>query len=220
MRTKDVERLAKIYLLPHLPGFIFHKKLLYISPIEQILRGVFFDSSAYERWTFVIEAFVQPLYIPEEHCHFTFGGRLGNLGGGAENWWTIDETNEEQVMKDVLHALQSEALPFLQSVKSPNDFAKKYEREARDPGIHYMEAVSYSLVIAGKYRKAMKILNRNLKALDKAVKSEYAAPYMQEMADRTIIIKNALIEDPNRTIDILNGWREETLKNLGLENQY
>jgi hypothetical protein len=219
MRAKDVERLAKTYLLPRLPGFKLHKKLLYISPIEQILRGVFFDSSAYERWTFVIEAFVQPLYIPKNNYVFSYGGRLGNLGGGAENWWTIDETNEEQVMKEVLYALQTEALPFLQSVKDPGDFAKKYEHRARDPGIHYMEAVSYSLVIMGKYRKAMKILNRNLKTLEKAVKSEYASPYMEEMVDRTNIIKNALIEDPNKAVDVLNGWREETLKNLRLDNE-
>ena len=219
MRTKDAQRLAEKYLLPHLPGFIFHKKLLYISPIEQLLRGVFFYSSAYERWTFTIVAFIQPLYIPEEHTHSLYGGRLGNLSGGADEWWTIDETNEVQVMNEVLHTVQKEALPFLNKIKDPSDFVKKYMRRERDPGIHYMEAVSYSLVMVGKYRKARKIFDRNLKTLDKAMRGEYALPYLGEMAERVKLIKNALNENPENAIGILNGWREETLRNLGLADE-
>ncbi len=45
MTTKDFTKIWK-QLLPQLPGFVIEKKVVFKSPVEDILHGLYFEGSA------------------------------------------------------------------------------------------------------------------------------------------------------------------------------
>jgi len=42
-----------------------------------------------------------------------------------------------------------------------------------------MESVSYALVLSGKYKQADKIMNQNLDTIDKEMKGDFPAAYLE-----------------------------------------
>ncbi len=213
MTGKEFERLTRKYLLPHLPGFRAKGPLVIVVPIHQLLRALAFDSSGFDPSAFNVWAFVQPLYVPVTHIHFTFGGRLGALGGGTERRWRFQEGKEEELMSEVLAYIKSEGLPFLDRLKSPIDLAgRAIELTSAPDNVHVLEAMAYSLILGGRSHEALPAfarLDRALASMDPDV-----SPWIQEIAERAEQVRRALVRGPEDSIGLLNEWREQTVKNL------
>jgi len=221
MKTKYFQLLIHKYLAHLLPNYINMKRLLYVEPIGEVLQGFFFDDSSFDKWKFVVYAFVLPLYVPTDHVSFNFGGRLGTLSGGQERWWRIneDKANETEIMQDVISLINKEALPFFEKTATPADFSNMYIHKANPPHIIIMEAVSYSLILANEYRKAEKIAIKNIRYLQQAIQGKYSHPHLYEKLARTELILKALQDNPQKAVSTLEIWRDETLVNLGLPNR-
>ena len=118
MKSSLLKRLSQRYLLPHLAGVGIQRNLLYCEGIRCLLRGCVVESSSFDSNRFTVEAFVQPLYVPQESVVLTFGKRLG---GGSGRRWSFDPSAETAIMADVLRAIQAE-------VETPE--GKKYSDNA------------------------------------------------------------------------------------------
>jgi hypothetical protein len=65
MKARDVEKLAREHVLPVLPGFDARGALTYRRPVEHLLYGLAFETSAFGASRIEVIAFVQPLFVPD-----------------------------------------------------------------------------------------------------------------------------------------------------------
>src|SRR5207249_2828862 len=75
MTTKEFIALAKSLMLD-LPGFTFKGRLMFIKPVKQVLRGICFEPSAFDKRAFYVNVFALPLCVPTRHLYFNFGKRV------------------------------------------------------------------------------------------------------------------------------------------------
>ncbi|MHB0935895.1 MAG: hypothetical protein ACYDCO_20325 [Armatimonadota bacterium] len=102
MKQTEFQSLIRKYLLPELPEHANTGSLIWKEPIEHLLRGYHFDSSAWDQSTFRITVFVQPLYVPYDSIVYLFSQELGFLSAKREIWWIWEERNTEKNVKDIL----------------------------------------------------------------------------------------------------------------------
>ena len=108
MRNSDCHRLAKA-LLPQLPGFSTDKKkLIFIQPIGNVLRGFMFESTAYAREDFFFWRFIMPICGPIEYITLSHGDRLSVPGCRAG--WRSDMRYFPETLLDVIRPDTTEAL--------------------------------------------------------------------------------------------------------------
>jgi hypothetical protein len=128
--------------------------LAIIPPIEQLLKGLAAESSAFSASNVAVQVFVMPLYVPSDHIYYLFGGRLGALSGSQPRDWTMSNENESEVMQDILALTHKEAVPFLNRFRSPRDLAEYIGRDVHpdtirsDPNVAEIEA--YSRILANQ----------------------------------------------------------------------
>jgi tetratricopeptide (TPR) repeat protein len=202
MTTKELAALGK-RLLPQLVGFTVRGQLLFISPVGDILRGIFFDRSGNPR-SFYVQVMVQPLYIPAEHIVFSFGWRLGGRS------WSADDPD---LFPKLSHAIQSEAVPFLSKIRSASDVPNAAQSLQRfgDPNIR--RAVAYSLARADEREKAIEALEQFLQQMPPYPWTEW----LEKDAKRAELLRARLLKDSAEAQKQLEAWKNETRKNLGWE---
>ena len=79
MKARQIERLARKHLLPVLPEFAVRGSLVYRRPVGDLLYALSFETSSFASSRICVEAFVQPLFVPEDGLWFDFGARLGEI---------------------------------------------------------------------------------------------------------------------------------------------
>ena len=121
MKGRRFEGLATKHLLPAMSGFDVRGGLIFARPLIYLLRGFCCDSSRWDRNEFCIQVFVQPLFVPEVGVAFTLGDRLGEILGKQEQWWTLTDQNEQEVMADVLEHMQREGPVILDKFKTSKE---------------------------------------------------------------------------------------------------
>lgn len=207
--------MCRTYLVPHIPPVRLVRDLTIILPIEQLLKGLSVESSAFSASNFALHVFVMPLYIPREYVVYRFGGRLGALSGNAPRDWTISSENEAEVMRDIFELTRKEALPFLNRFNTPRDVAEYIERNVhpdsrrQDPNLAETEA--YSWILAGEHQRALQAFDR----LERIV-SEGGPPWVQEVSQRAERVTHLLNTAPAEALRLLAEWREYTLTALKL----
>jgi hypothetical protein len=211
MKGRELESLYRKYLLAELPGFSYKGPLLFVRPVVHLLRGFYFDSSAFNADAFQVEAFVQPLYVPSDHIFFLFGKRLnGRCGQG----WTMDRQDEGGIMADVLASIKEQGLPFLAPLQTPRDLARNFPLvggRAKSPNA--AEAVAYSFILAHEHSEAHLALHR-LRAILTA--ADLTIPWLAEMLKRSELVRERLERDPEQAIELLEEWNEQTRGHLRL----
>lgn len=217
MRQKEFQVLSRKYLLPHLPVFEVKGDLLIIPPIKYLLRGFCFQPSAFDRKSFNVQTFVQPLYIPKEYIVFNIGFRLGKLTRKGEEWWEITPENEAEVMTDVLHLMKVEGLPFLNRLETPEDIATELQKDSPNESrlIIDSQTIAYSLILAGKYAEGLKELNRFIFLLSE---EDELREWEKVLLERAILLRDTLKNHGEKTaIALLEEWRAYTIGKLRLE---
>lgn len=211
MTGRQFEKLFRRHLLPELPGFGCKGSLLFATPIQGLLRGFSFDTSAYDRRRFDIEVFVQPLYIPVDFIFYTFGERLPYPSDG----WCLSEGEEASVMAQVLASIKGRGLQFIGYIQTPRDLAHKralVNSSPNDP--HVVRAVAYSHALAHEYPEAVQALDR----LD-AIMSEdnpLRQPWDDELQEQGRLMRKLLLQSPEEAVDLLERWTEQTRAALRL----
>jgi hypothetical protein len=208
MNTAQWKPLFRKYLTPALPEFIGKGSLLYDASLEQLLRGFYFEASGWNKEIFYLWVFVQPLFVPSDHFSFLLGKRIGSSTG-----LRLVKGCEEQVMSRVLACIQEEGLPFLSTLSSPIDIAKRAKQihpNSHDPYI--MESVAYALILAGLESQAKEEMAHFLTLQEKEAKYDWQF----EQIKRVQLMKVALAQSPEIAVQLLMEWREYSLKKLGL----
>jgi hypothetical protein len=211
MKARQIERLLKAHVIPELDAFDAKGFLLFQVPIADLLHFFYFSSSGFDKDLFYIDMAVQPLYVPQDDVHFTFGRRL-------DGTWDIGEgPTPEAVMKRVLAYIQHQGLPFMEQVRAPRDFADSWvlltNLLPEDPLLR--EPIAYSLALSGRFEKAIEAV-RDLNETE-AEDSEPRWPDVTAArVKRLESVLRALEQDPQDAIDLLRMWRLETLANLKL----
>ena len=191
-------------LLLELPGFSVNERLMLISPLENVLRAIYFESSSYDKTAFSVTVFVMPLCVPTEHLSFNFGRRVRHKGGGDR--WTMTMPN---LVTELSTALKDQALPFLSQVKNLLDFVDMAKSFSGNP--HTPKAIAFALARAGQDHRAIAVLDELLSQLDLNV------AWHQAIADQAETLKTKLVSNPAEAHRQLEDSEAETVRKLGLE---
>ncbi len=207
MKGPQIQRLAKKYVLPAIPEFHLEKRLLYLPPIDGLLRGFYFDSSGYDGAIFYAQMFVQPLYFPFVCVAFSVGERVWrpNL---ADDWRPTSES-EADVMADLVGAMRNKVLPFLEARRTPEMFADAIlaNRELAS-GEH--EWVGYSLALYPARR------NEAVEHLQAYIDVDDTRDWAIAARKRAVRLRDAVRTSSQEARALLEQWRLETLANTKL----
>ena len=211
---RKFQKLARRYLLGEMPGFAVDRGLLFASPIGFILRAYSVQPSAFSKADFCIQAFVQPLFIPDGSIVFDLGDRLGSIRGRQEKWWTHADEHEDQIMADVLRHIRREGPVILDKFMTLGDFLKNVYRVYTNRLSPYQpEMLAYAAVLLGAAGEAAKWFNR-LEQLLRNVKDRH--DYHDELLMRARRVRTTFERDREEAAAILKDWRLQTAANLRL----
>jgi hypothetical protein len=203
MKSAELALLLRDPLL-QLEGFVLKRRLLFQPPLDRLLRGIYFDSSGFDRRAFYLTSFVMPLCVPTNHLYFTFGGRVRKAAGG-------DRWNTE--MPDLAAKLGSalkRAKVFLSQFESLPDFVAYAEVGPRTE--RTLEGLGYALARDGEASRAVAVFDELLDRIDMSI------DWHRELSDRVGDLKRSLIESPEKARSQLGSCERQTVKSLGLED--
>lgn len=194
-------------LAAHLSGFSIKGTLMFLVPIESVLRGFCFETSGFAKDTFYLWVYFQPLFVPAKQINFLFGHRLKN--GGR---WRNDEPDLESAL---LLSMKTE-VPKLLELHNAETVASALEPFIKPNAVgfvnpHCREALAYALVRAGQIERASQVLSILVNSIDTTV------AWQLEILSRAAGIREILSNRPQDAIEQLTAWEAETTRNLGLE---
>jgi hypothetical protein len=206
MTTKQAERIGKA-LLPGMHGFVATGKMVFKSPVDDFLRGLYFgttsDANYFHFWVFLL-----PLFVPNEGISFNFGGRIGN----ALNW-RLDNPN---LSADLKSTIENEAIPFLDKVSTLAGVIKYLqaliERDRQRVDLYALQALACSFIKDERFPAALNVLGEQKRRLQAATTS-----WTLELRARAELLERMLLEDPNMALAQLDTWKAETKRTLKLE---
>ncbi len=218
MKTTYVQKLYRNYIQNEISSLGFRGKLLYLKPVDFLLRGFYFESSGFSGNSFNIEVFVQPLYIMHDSIVFHFGDTLNHMGKGYDHWWSIDEENEKSIMGDVVSLMKSSAIPFLNNndcIESFIDTIKNFVDVSTD--IYGMRTLSYSYIIIREYKRATDMLDYLIATLDVGYKENERKYWLLDWKNQAYELQNLLRQSSDEAINLLRQWRRSTLSSVHLD---
>ena len=203
MNAKDLRPIHR-ELLPYLPSFAARKTLLLMTPMNGMLRAVDFDASAFSKDDFYVATTVMPLCVPSDHISLLFGNRLRHRTEGEH--WTRKLPN---LVEDLLEAIRAQALPFLERLRSADDFATMAKQFWRNP--HTPKETAFVLARDGQYDRAVAIINSLLPTLNLKVGWE------KGIFDDASALRRLLLTNPDEAQRKLAEWEDYTVRKLKLE---
>ena len=201
MKSRELALLLRHPLL-QLDGFVLKGALLFKPPVDRLLRGIYFDSSGFDRRAFYPTLFVMPTCVPTSNLNFNFGDRI-RMAAGGERWNT-----EMPDLVIELGAALKRATIFLSGIDSHSAFVNFAQSGLRTE--RTLEGIGYALACDGKISQAIAVFNELLDKIDVRVH------WHVELADRINDLKRTLIESPEIARGQLALSETETIRNLGL----
>lgn len=189
--------------LLQLEGFVFKGRLLFKPPLDRLLRGIYFDSSGFDRRAFYSTSFVMPLCVPTSHLYFTFGDRVRRAAGGDR--WNAEMPD---LAAELGAALKRSAM-FLSGIDSLPAFVTHAESRSRTE--RTLEGIGYALARDGQATQAIAIFDELLDTVDMSV------DWHRELAGRVNDLRRTLIEAPEKARSQLASSERGTIQSLGLD---
>jgi hypothetical protein len=203
MRTRDLVEIEKT-LLPDLPGFTIKGNMMFMRPVKEILRGLYFEGSDFDKSSFYITFFALPLCVPTTHLYFLFGNKLRISGSDR---WNAKDPSE---LAELSTTIRRDAMPFLSRTESLLGFADAAQSLA-SVNPHTPMAIAFALARAGHANEALDVLDRLLPQLDLRV------AWQSQIADQVKALRAKLVANPSTAQQQLEVWEAESSRNLGLE---
>ena len=204
MKKNTFKTLAK-QIAGQMPGFAVEGAMMFATPMDHTLRGIYFEGSSFSPDVFYVWVFFLPLYVPVKHIHFTLGRRLCDNG---ERWSLSDSTLEENLCL----AIQREALPFLYPLRSMEGVIEAISTRPEQENPYVKEALAYTLARTGPKARSIALLRQLIQSLDVRM------PWQREMAERAEMLESKLVGDSADADRQLDMWEMESMTNLGLNN--
>lgn len=211
MKGKDLQKFVEQYLLPSLSGFGYGKRVIYAIPVESVLCGLVFDSSAFSAQTFYPHAFVQPLYVPNEHLVLSFGHRFSGV-------WKFAVGREQDLADRLIQNIRKQFTPLVVSLRTPELFAKNASKFSwfNKSNPHLAQAMAYSLAFTGELKAAAKWL----RVVEETIqKSKTKQEWEVALAGECLRFQDLLLGDPEGGRGQLAAWSEQTRNCLKLPSE-
>lgn len=232
MKGPQLERFAKRYVLPHLPRFVAHKRLVVRPPIDWVLLGFHADASAFDQ-SFYLHALRVPLYNPHRGLDLTYSPRIGR----TSRIYDVDPADPEPGMARVREAMVEQGLPLLDELATVEQMANFYvrvkedhARAARMPnfwrelgapsqflGCTWTEPLAYSLILAGRFDEAAGVLGEARRQFTYYPPVPDDRAWVREAFARMGDVETLLNRSPALAIDKLREYRRYTLSHSKLE---
>ena len=158
MKVKEFVKLEK-RLLPDLPGFAIKRSLMFMVPVGDILRGIDFDPSGFDKRAFYVEVFAMPLFVPTKYLSFNFGDRLRFAG--------IDgfDADDPELLGKLKAAIRQDAGASLAQAGAGLEFADLARTKSMG-NPHTPKAIAFALARAGRTEEAIGVIDQLLPHLD------------------------------------------------------
>jgi hypothetical protein len=220
MQKREVQRLFKTYIQPEFPQFYIQGHLLYLKPVDYLLRGICFESSGYGKNHFNIYVFVQPTFIPRDYLWFNFGDRLHHMVKGNDYWWTINDQNEKEVMESIVGLLHQAKSTYLDNFYEPRDLVKRLPKmRRRDKSIEGQRTIAFTHILEGERKQALFKLDRLSKELGNYYLENPQIKWVNDINLEVGEIRTRLLDSNELAIALLNQWRRETMMSIDLEKE-
>lgn len=144
----------------------------------------------------------QPLYVPSDMLHITFGYRFERSNRVALGYWGEKEENIENDVAEINEIIECEAIPFLQQVSSPRkmiDFLMGEVPNCIKFPPHYRDMyIAYSCLMVKDYSSAVLPFTNALLKL-----KEYDLDSTKKQVETIELILNLLMRKDYDAIDCL-----------------
>jgi hypothetical protein len=208
MKSKEVARLLRHPSL-QMEGFVLKGRLFFKPPLKDLLCGFYFDSSAFSRSAFYVNALVMPLCVPTNHLHFTFGHRVRRAAGG--DGWNAEMPDLAGALGIAMKSAVATFLPRVASLSGFVDYAG-----GRSSTLRNLEGIGYALARQGGVTRAIEVFDRLLSHADLS-QADMVIPWHGELTERVGNLKRMLIENPEIAFAELAASEIETVRNLRLD---
>jgi hypothetical protein len=209
MTKKKLESIIKKNILNLLVGnYILTDTYVIKSPIEDIVIGFCFERSSTDDGIY-IWWFTQPLYIPDNTLHLTFGNRI-RLPDKNELW-----NFGKNHIDNTVNILMEELLihdKMINVLKVPSNFYEYY-LETREKNIRIYEATIYTACWIGlsnvdeEIEVCLNFIQVNL---------NLSIPWIKKIFDNLSLLR--IQKNQGERIAILNQWKNNTLSALKLDH--
>ncbi|MCC6448475.1 MAG: hypothetical protein IT215_07305 [Chitinophagaceae bacterium] len=182
-------------------NFKYHKKILFCSPLDDIISGYYFEfkSDYLYLWRFSL-----PIFLPIENITFTFGERINDPKTGAAIF-KIDEDNFEfslSSIKSIINKTKVDVCKMSEIEHFYNAYISDVNSYAKSKIMAYVSC--YLKKEDGLLEKFIDNANAELE------NSEWVKDDL-----KSILILKQAIKD-NKQLDLFYKWKSETLKKIGL----
>lgn len=173
---------------------------------DLLLRGLLFDRSQVDRFSFRLRAFTQILSVPASSVHFDISRELGDF--------SVD-SSEEEAFCAAAEAAEERGRPFLA-------FTRSYEGLLQGLDSEDFEATADPRLLGEIRCHCLIMLARDGAALQEAntLASAFASPEVPwegAARDRALALRSALQRSHAEAVTQLNAWAAQTAQALGLE---
>jgi len=190
MTNKEIEKFIKKNLLGHLGlGFTQKGNYILISPVDDVLGGFCFEPSLIDRNSIYIWWLVQPLFIPENMIHLTFGGRIENSNYN-QLWSDLNSLKTIETIKDAINNKK----PLIESLSELALFYEYFNKKDRQ-NLRIYEALIYTLIWMGSYNWEQEIKDF-IRFVDKF---DVSIPWIKKLKEDMISL--SLSKNPKQTLE-------------------
>jgi len=208
MKRKEFAGIEK-QLLPALPEFVMKGKLMFVPPVGDFLRGVYFENSSGTN-DFYLRVLYLPLFVPQEEINFIHGERLRR---NNRELWHADDANLLETLREVI---RDKAIPFLDRVSTLAGVLELVKSDVNSDwpryNSHHLEELAYLYIKNGEYPAALESLGRLKRDLEKETTA-----WVVKQRNRAQLIQEKLSQSPEAALMQLEAWKTETVNKLGLE---
>lgn len=214
--ARPVPRLIQRHILPHFPGWAFHRRVMFETPAGPLMCGIGFDPWSGRPESFDIEPFVRPLYAPSPYSLSVF-----RVPPRKRAIWSIEPGREQDVATEFLEVANATCLPFIRGRDTPAKFAAELEREReRSPRNPYVtESLAFTRVWMGDGAAAIEPLNAAIHELEPESHPEDAqwrGAWQDTMLDRLRRFREMLLADPPAAKRLLEQTVIASAEELGI----
>jgi hypothetical protein len=151
---KMAERAVKL-LHQALPALHMGHGLLFVPPVEHLLRCFVFETSLAMKGTAYFWRVVIPLYRPPTHLILNYADRL--LGGERVS---LLEPELDQTINRLTQIISQGQIDYLKGFRSPQDFLQKIDWSSRPSSPNYQVDLALTQYMAGNVSACLEILEQ------------------------------------------------------------
>ena len=208
MKGRELEKILRLHVMPHMPGFEYVSRTLVATPVDLVARCILFDSSCYKTEGFYVHAFVLPLFVPTNHWTLSFGDRL------KPGWWTVRAGHEAEDTVRLIDLLREQAFPILNLGRDLATFVRNADAfSGMQSEWHARRARAYGLILLVRCFEGVAVLSGLIAELESKATSD--GDY--ELLAQCQVLRDIAVNDPVEARTTLERWAGETAANLKLK---